>query len=221
MKKASEIYYLSKHPEAKEKGDVLLSETKHLKGFMLYLNSQFRQEVREIRDRFEIQDEYDINEIERLFGDEILLAEARKLRKSLKLTSRWDDYILEYIITNETIPSYDIDGLRLEIKTDSVNEKEYLLHLTENSTLKDIILTWPMIEKLVGVKKSREKPWKKFWRDYTIYELNNEGKTLSEIYKIINDKYGEDLDYGNIKKIASSFKKRLNISNKQKLKTHK
>ena len=56
-------------------------------------------------------------------------------------------------------------------------------------------------------------------RDTEIYILAREGKSIEEIADIIKEKFKEDLDFGNIKKIESIFRKKTGMSKKNKLKT--
>jgi len=192
----------------------------HLKPYIMFvLNPKFKDEIRDIRNDFDIDsDEFDnwneetIKKFELLQENNSLDIRVEKFRKKAKLSKRWQDFLIHYVITGDVLPSYDIYGLRLEIQETDEEEKEYLLHLTEETTLKDIIMAWPLIQKNLKKNNKRKKPWKNFWRDYDIYKWADEGKTVNEIDGLVIKKYGKSLDYGNIVKIESSFRKKVGIS---------
>lgn len=198
-----------------------LKNTDHLKGFMLFLNPEFREKVEGIREKFKTENyEFDGyngkngREIASLMENVRLINEVENLRKYFKLSKRYDDFLVEYVVTDDSLPSYDIEGLRLEEVDYGNGDVEHKLLLTRETKLKDIIKAWPLIEKELGGKGKKNKSWKRFWRDYDIYELAKEGKTIDEICNIIEDKYGDSLDYGNIKKIESDFRKKIGIAKK-------
>lgn len=215
---------LTKAPSPKGQNYKSLKNTKHLELFILTLNPEFKEEVENIRDTFDITlDETmeDTKEAERkvisFIEDDKLNKRVEELRKKFKLQKQWRNMLMDYVIFNETLPNYYIGGLKLEID----DEDEYKLILTKDTTLKEIILAWPAIEKELGKSKTRDKPWRKFWRDYDIYKMAEDGKTVNEICSLICKKYGEDLQYGNIIKIESSFRKKIGaskIARKNKLK---
>ena len=49
-----------------------------------------------------------------------------------------------------------------------------------------------------------------------MHMISKYGKTINEIYILIKEKYNEDLDFGNIKKIESSFRKKVGIIKKDR-----
>ena len=63
--------------------------------------------------------------------------------------------------------------------------------------------------------------WENFDRDSKIYNLYIQGRTISEIWSIILKENETDLDFGNIKKIISSFPKKAGFKKvtSRKLKT--
>jgi hypothetical protein len=198
---------------------------------MFGLKPEFLQKIQVIRKKFEIDpSEFDESneELDKKFmsfqENMELYSDVEKIRKELKLSEEWQDFLVDYVITDYIIPTYDFDGLKLEIEENKNEEKEYKLILTKNTTLEEIIFAWPQIEKELGKNNTRNKPWKKFWRDYDIYTMTEEGKTVNQICSLINEKYGDDLEYGTIIKTDSSFRKKMEISNiprKYKLKIPK
>ncbi len=219
------IKYLTEAPSPKGQNYKSFKNTKHLEPFILTLNPDFEKEVKNIRNAFDIdlsettEDEKETEKrIVSFMEDVELNNKVNELRKKFKLQKQWHDMLMDYVVCDETLPSYYIGGLKLEID----EKKECKLILTKETTLKEIIMAWPQIEKELGKNNKRNKPWKKFWRDYDIYKMAEEGKSINEISKLINQRYGDNLDYGNIKKIESSFRKKVGISKiprKNKLKT--
>ncbi len=56
-------------------------------------------------------------------------------------------------------------------------------------------------------KKTRRKAWTKMRRDLAIYRAGLLGKTIVAIDRSIQKDFGEELDYGNIKKIESNVRR--------------
>jgi hypothetical protein len=207
------VKYLIKNPKKKEEV------------FRLIIKPDFREAVDMIRKKFDIDIEMieqQTNESEaerkRLVNDDDVQDAARSLIKKFKLSNNWLDLIIDYITTDEFVPSADIDfeGLTLEIDLDqnpSAPEREGLLRINSNTKLSDIKKAWPVISKALDTGRHHKNiPWRHFWRDYDIYKLADKGATVFEIQKGIKKKYGgSELDAGHIYKIDSEFKRRIGI----------
>ncbi len=206
------IKHLTKTLDPRSQNFQSLKDTKHLELFILTLNDEFEKEVENIRNAFDI-DLSEINEntnksamkMISFMENSELGEKVNLLRKKLKLEKDWFDPLMKYVVTDDTLLSHCIEGLKIEI-----NEKrECKLILTKETTLKEIIKAWPVIERELQKNNTRNKPWKKFWRDHDIYKMAINGKSVAEIWILIKKKYGEDLDYGNIIKIESTFRKKV------------
>lgn len=95
-----------------------------------------------------------------------------------------------------------------------------VIELRTHSTLQDVKKVWRTVEqyrKMFKLKVPKFKLWKNFERDSRVYELYSQGKTLGEIDKAINAEYKDDLDYGNIKKIVSTYRKKMGLPKGGKL----
>lgn len=55
-------------------------------------------------------------------------------------------------------------------------------------------------------KDKRRKTWGQMLRDLSIYMWRQQGKSIGEIWRLLREETGEDLDYGNIKKIESNVR---------------
>lgn len=206
-------------PEPGEKNYKSSKDLKCLKPLIMFgLKPEFQEEIKRIRKIFNIEtEEFDkpSEESDKKFislqENTKLNNEVEKLIKKFDLSKNWRDYLMDYIITDYIIPVYDIDGLKLEVEIVDKNEKEYKLVLTKNTTLEEIIMAWPLIRKNMEKNNTRDKPWKKFWRDHDVYKMVEEGKTISEIGTLIHKKYGDELEHWNIRKIDSSFRKKVGI----------
>lgn len=93
------------------------------------------------------------------------------------------------------------------------------LEIGRSTTLKDVKEAWHRVEelkKLIYVKQPKFKLWKNFERDSKVYALSEQGATIEEISSELK-KDGYDLDYGNIKKIVSTYRKKLGLPKSGKL----
>lgn len=210
------IKYLTKNPKKKEEI------------FRLIIRPDFDEAVSIIRKKWDIDIHEPLSEKDyiSLMENVQLALDVKELMKKFKLPERLLDLLHGYIVVNDFVPSGNTDpeGLSLEIHFDneaefSTGEPRYFLRLSKNTTLLDIKRAWPKIQKeLRSDKKTKNRPWGKFWRDYEIYKLSTNGKTIEEIACFIKEKFKEDLDFGNIKKIESTFRKKIGMPKKNKLK---
>ena len=217
------ISYLSKNSNKKEEI------------FRLIIRPDFAEDIDKVREKFNINsNDFELlnSETEQLW---VLHMEDFNLRRAVKglikrynVSPRWLNIITQYIIDANFVPPNDIDpdGPRLEknfLEKRPTDHPEYSLIINNETTLNDIKIAWPKIQKELDRKrKNKRKPWIEFWRDYEIFKLASKGNDIATIHRKILSKLGRDLDYGNIKKIESDFRQRLKIPKKyrkSKLKT--
>jgi hypothetical protein len=145
-----------------------------------------------------------------------------ELAEQFDVPKRWIPSLINGIVYVGSIrisDVYDHDGIILHFPLDEeTQEPKFLIEINENTTLTEIKKNWPAISQkvrqhAVHSPKAR-KPWRKKVRDYMIYEYTQQGKSIGEISDLIKKEFEEDLDYGNIKKIESDFRKRMGISKK-------
>ena len=158
----------------------------------------------------ELNDEDQIYEY--LLLDQEFQSEVNNILKLTNLSDRWFDAVFGLIVLGQNIifdAKFKPDGVN--IVSINGNRNNILLELGKDTTLDDIIMKWPNIQKAISRlpgKKSRRKPSKNFFRDYLIYRMSARGKKTNEIYSEMKKDYG-DLDFGNIETIIKRFKKRL------------
>jgi len=142
--------------------------------------------------------------------DIVALMKKFKLDKDYWLYSLWhylvyDNFGFGYS-QSESFPA-------LEIKEDpETGAWKAKIVCSSGTTLADVKEAWRVIEGLRGIvlpKRKEFKIWKNLSRDKKIYSLYERGESIAEINNILNEEDGIDLDYGNIKKIISTFRKRL------------
>lgn len=158
-------------------------------------------------------------------GDSSIVKDVKDLLINLKISLSWQNIVYSYVFTGNCFPYNDespevinnADGLILKVDTD--NYDKLILEIGKDTTMEEFKNSWDVIKKYRKMKPKRKKEKVNFLRDYKIFSLANDGKTIKEICNIIQKEFEIDnLDYGNIKKIVSSFYKRLKIPKKDRVK---
>jgi hypothetical protein len=135
--------------------------------------------------------------------------------RKYRLSPRWHNAIRRYILFN------DPDNLNLAAGVTIVNTWEngmklIALEIDGDTTLKDIKQVWPWVKRmqkdLMYKRADKFQPIKNFERDKRIYELEQGGKTLTEIAELINVEFDSALLETEVKQIIKRYKKRLNIN---------
>ena len=208
------IKYLSKNPRKKEEV------------FSLVIRPDFQKIVNQIRKRWnighwELQEftEENKDRLVDLFENNRLQSDVENLINKFNVSKRWLDILTTYIVYDDFVPPGDLDPDGLELHIDigkNLNDaSEYYLRLDRTTTIRDIKSVWPRIQKeLRGRKITKKRPWLNFFRDYEVYKLASDGYTIEEIDAVIQKKFNQNLDFGHIKKIESTFRRKVGISNK-------
>lgn len=177
------------------------------------LNRKLNFAVDKVREKFLMPDSEEMTDKEfvQLLENNDLQKESKKIVRDFHLPISWADIIHKYIIDCEFITEIAPDGIKF-ISEDGNNQpgNKFYLEISPNTSIKDIKDIWFLVQKefkKYGYEKTRKKKSKKFNRNLEIYDLKKSGKTIQEIDSITNKKYGQDLDYGNIKTIISNQKK--------------
>ena len=161
---------------------------------------------------------------ERTLGNSDFQRDVRSLCRARKIPKRWEDQIASYVALGTMDETLDPDGPILEIDLDEGSPRFYL-ELNEKTGRADIEKHWPRISKLMkehtGKRPGKTRPWKKFNRDRFIWDMVREGKNLPEVYHAVQEKFGEDLDYDNITKIESEFRRKMRIGKQYRQYTFK
>ncbi len=116
---------------------------------------------------------------------------------------------------SETIPYIRLGRSEFDNKMPKI-----VIELGSNSTLRDVKNAWCRVQELremLKLKPHKFQEWENFDRDLKIYRLYENGKSIAEISTILQEEDGVDLDYGNIKKIVTTFRQRVGLKkNKDK-----
>lgn len=129
-----------------------------------------------------------------------------------KLSPRWHGGIKRYLLFNNPKNMGIEMGITVSMSWEH-GIKQISLEIDRDTTLEDIKEVWKWAKKMYKDRQSNKfQPIKKFERDKKIYNLQKDGKTPDEIGNIIEDKFGDYLDYNDINIIVNRFKKRLNIN---------
>lgn len=156
-----------------------------------------------------------------LMENEHLPDEIEAMLHKLGVAKGWTEIIQQYVLDGNIYPHYskdpfitcNPDGLLLERSDD--NPEEVVLRVGLDTTREDLMLAWREIERNRKKYVPRKRSRKNFFRDYRIYKLACEGKTIIEIHRVFLGE-GIDIDLGNIKKILSAFCSRLKIPKKDR-----
>ncbi len=180
---------------------------------ILLANPFFDVEVDKIRvtwniDRSINPDEYERGNdesydsyLERMMNDVSFTNDIAELRKKFKLHRGWTWFLEEYVLTGSS--SIDPDkGERIRLAGDDEQNNGEAVTEHIKSTYK--------YSDLRG-RRLINKPWQTLQRDKAVYNLARKGKTIKEIAAIILSEFGDDLDYGHIKKIVSDYPKKLRL----------
>ena len=135
------------------------------------------------------------------------------------IPTRWEDFVATYVAFGEMDDGRNPDGLTMEIELGGRSPR-FFLELNEKTSLADVKKKWKDISLLVrkhaGKSSAKRRPSKQLFRDHLIWELARGGKTIDEIWQIMRASGGQDLDYGNVKKIVSTFAKRMKAQEARK-----
>ncbi len=123
-----------------------------------------------------------------------------------KLSKHWFQVVFFYLISNGSLNQTNVmteNQHGLVITEENLEYPGITLHIGPDTTYTEYISAWKMIKEKRGKKLKINKCRENAARDLRLFTLHKQGRTLSEIYKIIKEEYGDDLDYGNIKKVIS------------------
>ena len=194
----------------------------------------FEKAVTALRKKWEIDTDYlssNTKEAQddwmRLLENTNLLTDVQELLKKLNLSQSWDEVVQQYVVDNDTYyykdesPFITKNSKGLVMSVNMENLDDIVLHVGPETIFSDFKKAWEKIKKLRKVSLPRKRVRTQFIRDYEIFNQARSGASTATIHAHVKEKYGDDLDFGNIKKIVSEFYRRLKIPEKErrKLKT--
>jgi hypothetical protein len=86
------------------------------------------------------------------------------------------------------------------------------IQVDEDTTLKSVEQAFYDIQLRYGTANKKQKQYKTFWRDFLICSMAQRGSSVSEIWHSVEETYGEDLDFKQIRKIESKFRTKFKTS---------
>lgn len=171
----------------------------------IVLNNDVNSKIDKIRNLFEIPDPENLKD-----GDFVSLLENKKIQKEAEkiisdfnLPKNWVEIVHRYIVDGDFITNHSPDDLTLEI-IEKKSGHDFYLKINPKTSLDDIKNIWFLIKKefkKYGYPENKKKRKLKFNRDEEIYNLKIAGKSYAQIALYIEDKYGDDLTFENIKTI--------------------
>jgi hypothetical protein len=193
----------------------------------LFENDHFISQIEKIRTKFLIETS-DFNELSKLidycdrcnnindhwthllesaeFNNEISL-----LMKEFKIRESYEKIICDYVICNDFPLDKDQNTGDIFLETQTwggddrfTGEPKFLIHIYQDTTLRDIKNAWATIKKITGKKTIRKSIY--FNRNKLISELHKSGKKSKEIDILLKENGFSPLDYDTRKSIANKFK---------------
>jgi len=188
--------YISKYPKIKNRDRVLLTR------IFVGVN----------REDNEVPKKYQISKT--------MCSDIKNLIKRNKMSSFYLEPIIGYILFG----SFDLKELSkqpifidFDYKNNILKSKNYLpIKIYPDTTIKDIQMIWPEVEKLkeemFGIsKKARKKVSQNYERDKRVIELKNIGMSYKQIAKTISKEYKIILIDTDISPIIKRFKKKYKL----------
>lgn len=132
--------------------------------------------------------------------------------RKYRLSSRWHKGINRYLSYN------DADNMGIEVGVTVLMNwdngiQRVSLEIDHDTTLNDLKHVWSWARKMYkGRQTDKYQPIPNFDRDKRAYELEQEGKSWKDIADIIEDEFGDTLDYNELNIAIKRYKKRLNIN---------
>jgi hypothetical protein len=135
--------------------------------------------------------------------------------RKYRLSPRWHTGIRRYLLFNDPDNLNLTAGVTMVVTWEN-GMKRLALEIDGDTTLRDIRQVWPSVKRmqkdLMYRKADKFQPIKNFERDKMIYELEQDGKSEKDIGDIIQQEFGDTLDYNEINIAIKRYKKRLNIN---------
>jgi hypothetical protein len=132
--------------------------------------------------------------------------------RKYRLSPKWNNGIRRYLLFNDPTNLNISFGIPVKFEWENGMRRIYL-EIDEDTTLDDLKNVWSWARKLQrGKKYDKYQPIKNFDRDNRAYELQLEGRTEKEIGDIIQEEFGDTLDYNELNIAIKRHKKRLNIN---------
>jgi hypothetical protein len=199
--------------------------------FKISRQPDFREDVDRVRDNFNKErgfdnldpsksilnisdfDSLDLFSLYDVFEDD-----AYGLIKKYKLVGNCHRTILDDIILGADSSGSDdfsLGGAGIKSRDPDKTYSTVELFLYKDATLKDIKEMWSKIQEkldeLPGETVGRRRVPDKFYRDQRVYFLAKDGKTINEIYRVINKEFNEDMDFGAISNALSKFCRKMEV----------
>lgn len=132
--------------------------------------------------------------------------------RKYRLSPRWYNGIRRYLLFNDPKNMQVPAGITVAMNWDN-GIKRISLEIDDDTTLNDLKHVWKWARKMrKGRLSDKFQPIPNFDRDKRAYELELEGRTEKEIGDIIQEEFGDSLDYNELKIVIKRYKKRLNIN---------
>lgn len=198
----------------------------------MFADEKFRNEVMAIKEKFHIPEAGIDDDYKNKYGKDNIgycFMDLDQLRVKYKLNQHYGIFLMYAVIFSKTPDKEIIDlaqPFELFYNTENSGLKCAAIKIYSETTLEDIIVNWPQIEKFkettYGRKIKHLRPFKNAKRDLTIRALKRWGKNNKYSASVINAVYPQlnTIGYEDIPKIIKKNKTKaaelLKITNKNK-----
>lgn len=132
--------------------------------------------------------------------------------KKYRLSPRWYGGIRRYLLFNDPKNMKIPLGINVAMNWEN-GIRHVSLEIEEDTTLDDLREVWSWARKMYrGKQGDKFQPIKNFERDKRAYELEQEGRTLTDIADTINLEFNDSMDYNQLRIAIKRYKKHLNIN---------
>lgn len=114
----------------------------------------------------------------------------------------------DHIGSTETLDD-DEQGVVVEYDENDVNNVVFKVGPT--ATRKEVVEAWEKVLELREREAPRRKNKSTLVRDQEIFIWVRHGATLNQVFKMVQQRFGEEIDFGSIKNIASEYYKKYKI----------
>lgn len=198
-----------------------------IKFIEMTLRPDFERAINELRRKHQINlEDTEEAESKRMYllemEDSEIASDVEKILSQLGINQSWKDIVYQYLIDdsgysyNNKDPYITINSNGLRISVNTENTDDIILYVGPETTYRDYRNAWNEIKKNRKNIPVRKKERNNFLRDYYIYTLVKENKSITEICNIVEKDFKIDISYGNIKKIFTTFCNHLKIPKKDR-----
>jgi hypothetical protein len=175
---------------------------------VLTLNTEFNDEIEKVRGKFgiDLDNKKTDRELENQVNDSHFQKDIFLICKKFSFQEKYWDRLATFVINDEY--HWEQPEPAMVVSWDGGT----YIQVDEDTTLKSVEQAFYDIQLRYGTANKKQKQYKTFWRDFLICSMAQRGSSVSEIWHSVEETYGEDLDFKQIRKIESKFRTKFKTS---------